>query len=352
MVLITGIPGFLGNRLAEVLVNGLEGYPDSWPYARTEEIRCLCLPAADASSISRLSNRIEVARGDVVDKKSMTEFFKDSEGATLFHLAGVIHPDKKMGGGVKQFYRVNVDGTKNVLDLAKEHRVKKVIVISSDSQSGFNPNKEHRFTEDSPYNPYMNYGRSKMLMEQIVNGYVNLDDMDITIIRTCWLYGPNQPERHTEFFTMIKEGKVPMIGDGTNLCSMSYVDNTCSGMLLASINSATKGKTYWIADERPYSMNEIIDTIADVLENDFGFKVNHRRIRLPNLVGSIAYLIDSMLQGMGFYNKKIHVLSEMNKNSACSIELARKEIGYNPVLSLREGMNKSIKWCINNNHRI
>lgn len=348
MILITGTPGWLGNRLAEVLVNGLEGSPNTWPHEGAEKIRCLCLPGTDTSSISRLSAQIEIARGDVVDKESLGQFFHNSEGAVLFHLAGIIHPDR----GIKQFYSVNVDGTKNILDMARDYNVKKVVLMSSNSQSGCNPNKEHRFTEDSPYNPYMNYGRSKMLMERIAAKYINLYDMDITIIRTCWFYGPNQPERQTEFFTMIKEGKVPLVGDGTNLRSMSYVDNTCQGMLLAADNPVAKGKTYWIADERPYSMNEIFDTIADVMENDFGFKVNHRRMRLPNLVSGIAYSIDLTLQGMGFYNKKIHVLSEMNKNIACSVELARKELGYNPTISLKEGMKRSIKWCIDNNHRI
>lgn len=348
MILITGTPGWLGNRLAGVMINGLEGFPGTSSPPEAEKVRCLCLPGSDVSPLKRLSDRIETISGDVAEKSSLEGFFKDSEGATLYHLAGVIHPDR----GVKQFYSVNVDGTKNILDMARDYKVKKVVLMSSNSQSGCNPNKEHRFTEDSPYNPYMNYGRSKMLMEQIAARYINLYDMDITIIRTCWFYGPNQPERQTEFFTMIKEGRAPLIGDGTNLRSMSYVDNTCQGMLLAAYNPVAKGKTYWIADERPYSMNEIFDTIGDILESDFGFKVNHRRMRLPNLVSGIAYSMDLTLQGMGHYNKKIHVLSEMNKNIACSVELARKELGYNPTISLREGMKRSIKWCIDNNHRI
>lgn len=347
MLLLTGAPGWLGNRLVEILSDGAKDLPPSSKYPRFDKIRCLALPSSSASFFLKYSGTVEVVKGNVVDQDSLIPFFKDAEEAILYHLAGIIHPEK----GIKQFYDVNVRGTENILEMAYKSKIKKILVMSSNSQSGCNPHSEHRFTEESPYNPYLNYGRSKMLMEQVAGNYINLHDMDVTIIRTCWFYGPHQPPRQTEFFTMIKEGRFPIVGDGTNVRSMSYVDNICQGMLLAS-QVGTKGKTYWIADERAYQMNEIVDTAEAVLEQDFGISVRHKRLNLPGTTGTVAYMVDNLLQRVGLYNKKIHVLSELNKNIACSIELAQKELGYNPAISLREGMRRSVEWCLNNGLKI
>ena len=82
------------------------------------------------------------------------------------------------------------------------------------------------FDESSPYKPYMNYGRSKKLMEDAVNAAANGGGIETVILRPCWFYGPDQPPRQTTFFTMIKDGKAPIVGDGESRRSMSYVDNT------------------------------------------------------------------------------------------------------------------------------
>jgi len=69
---------------------------------------------------------------------------------------------------------------------------------------------------------------------------------------------------------------------------------------------------------------------------------------LPNISSSIASVADAAIQSTGFYNSKIHVLSEMNKTIACSIEKARRELGYSPKISLEDGMRRSIEWWIKN----
>jgi nucleoside-diphosphate-sugar epimerase len=127
---------------------------------------------------------------------------------------------------------------------------------------------------------------------------------------------------------------------------MAYVDNICQGALLCEKVEAAKGQVYWIADRRPYTMNEIIDTIERVLEKDFSVKVAHERMRLPGIASQVAWLVDWTLQGLGIYQQKIHVLSEMNKTIACSIAKAEKELGYDPKVDLEEGMRRSIRWMI------
>ena len=192
----------------------------------------------------------------------------------------------------------------------------------------------------------MNYGRSKMEMELAVKDFQKREAIETVIVRPPWFYGPNQPPRQTLFFQMIRDGKAPIVGSGENLRSMGYVDNLCQGLLLATGTECAKGQTYWIADKRPYSMNEIVDTIERLLENEFGQKCVHKRVRLPGFASSFAFVADSFLQRLGVYHQKIHVLSEMNKSIACSTAKAEKELGYQPAIALEEGMRRSLNWCL------
>lgn len=189
----------------------------------------------------------------------------------------------------------------------------------------------------------MGYGRSKMEMKQAVAKIRDQGRIEVMVIRPPWFYGPDQPPRQTLFFTMIKEGKVPIVGDGSNRRSMAYVDNLAQGLMLAAMVERPPRWTYWIADARAYSMTEIVDTIERVLERDFGIPVAHKRLRLPNLASSVARLVDGSLQAVGLYHQKIHVLSEMNQTIACDVGLARRELGYEPTVALEEGMRRSIR---------
>jgi nucleoside-diphosphate-sugar epimerase len=170
--------------------------------------------------------------------------------------------------------------------------------------------------------------------------------LETVIIRPPWFYGPNQPPRQTLFFQMIRDGKAPIVGNGENLRSMGYIENLCQGLLLAALVERASGQTYWIADQRPYSMNEIIDTIERLLETEFGQKCAHKRMRLPGFASEIALVADASLQALGLYNQKIHVLSEMNKTIACSVARAEAELDYRPTVALEEGMRRSLKWCL------
>ncbi|HEY9170718.1 MAG TPA: hypothetical protein VI136_00375, partial [Verrucomicrobiae bacterium] len=170
--------------------------------------------------------------------------------------------------------------------------------------------------------------------------------IETVLIRAPWFYGPNQPPRQTLFFRMIREGKAPIVGNGQNLRSMAYLDNLCQGLLLAAATERAAGQVYWIADKRPYPMNEIVDTVERLLETEFGQKCAHKRLRLPGTASEIAWLADQTLQALGLYHQRIHVLSEMNKTIACSVAKAERELGYAPKVALEEGMRRSLRWCV------
>jgi nucleoside-diphosphate-sugar epimerase len=338
-ILITGACGWLGKRLTRLVaarefdLDVLRHLPQS------PLIRCLVLPGEDAEMLRALG--AEVVYGDLRNPMECAHFCQGANGAVLLHTAGIIHPRR-----VKDFYEVNTVGTQNLLNAAIAGQVKRVVIVSSNSPIGINSRAGCLFDESSPYQPYMNYGRSKMQMELAVKEIGSSGRIETVLVRPPWFYGPDQPQRQTLFFSMIRQGKVPIVGSGDNLRSMAYIDNLCEGLLLAAFVRRARGQTYWIADRRPYSMNEIIDTVELLLEREFNLPVAHKRFRLPNLVSDVATLADRIVQGLGHYNQKIHVLSEMNKNIACSVAKAEAELGYNPRIALEEGMRRSLRYCV------
>lgn len=340
-LVVTGAAGWLGQRLVDTLAHGLADHPALAVADPGARIRALALPGSDTAALRGLSDRVEVVEGDLTRPEDCARLLAGTERAVIFHIAGIIHPRR-----VDEFYRVNVDGTHHLLRAAQAAGARRAVVMSSNSPIGVNPRRDHVFTEQSPYHPYMNYGRSKMLMEMAVRELREQGPLESVIVRAPWFYGPWQPPRQTLFFTMIRDGKVPIVGDGENRRSMAYLDNLCQGLMLAALTPAADRQVFWIADRRPYTMNEIVDTVERLLEKEFGQTCAHKRLRLPGLVGDLAMFADAAIQSLGGYQQKIHVLSEMNKTIACDVSRATAELGYRPAVALEEGMRRSIRWCL------
>lgn len=347
LALVTGYPGWLGNRLLHFLHEPHPDYPQGAEQPRYERVRCLVLPGSSAGSTRDRYPEVEFVEGDIRDPAAVGRLCAGGEGATVFHMAGIIHPKRP-----RELLEINTQGTRHLLAAATAAGVKRVVATSSNSPAGVSRDPSVVFDESSPSKPYMTYGLSKKLMEDDLNAAHRAGAVETVILRPCWFYGPEQPPRQSEFFRMIKAGKAPIVGSGHARRSMSYVDNTSLGLLLAATSATAAGRTYWIADERPYTMNEIVDTVEDLLETEFGMEVAHGRLKLPSVASEVALAVDAVMQRAGLYEQKIHVLSEMNKTIACSVERARDELGYRPGVELREGMRRSIEWCLANGQDI
>jgi nucleoside-diphosphate-sugar epimerase len=342
VAVLTGGNGWLGKALLNTILNGVEGVPGCNDSYRHGRIRVLVMPGDNVRGINDLSRRLEIVEGDIRNESDCDVLLRDTNEAVVFHTAGVVHPRR-----VQDFYDINHMGTVNLLKMAQSYKSRRVVVVSSNSPIGCNPVAGHLFDEESPFNPYMHYGRSKMLMEKSIIEIQESGLLETVRIRAPWFYGPFQPARQTLFFKMIRDGNMPIVGTGNNLRSMAYIDNLAQGLLLAAESKVASGKVYWIADERPYTMTEIVNTIESVLEFDFSIICAHKRIRLPWFLSEVGWVTDKVLQTLGVYHQKIHVLSEMNKNIACSIDLAKSELGYRPQIGLRQGMFNSVKWVLN-----
>ena len=334
MTILTGANGWLGLAVAQALADstaaeiGLQVGPT----------RGLVLKGTGTSALKSVNPAMQIIEGNAASGAGISDLFPaEARGGVLIHTVGVIHPRR-----VADFYAVNVEGTRKVLQAAAQAGIRRAVVVSSNSPCGCNPHPDHLFDEESDFNPYMNYGKSKMQMEMLCRDIHHRGDLEVVIIRAPWFYGPHQPPRQRLFFEMIRDGKAPIVGDGENLRSMAYTENLAQGLLRAAAVPAAAGETYWIADERPYSMNEIVDTIERLLENEFGQKCAHKRMRLPGVASEVALVLDASLQALGLYQQKIHVLSEMNKTIACAVDKAKRELGYSPKVALEEGMRRSL----------
>lgn len=345
-VFVTGANGWLGRQLMSTF---FEDDPECILFEKEKNLKIYCLlrENEDSSFLDSLSKKILFSRGDITKAEDSKSFLNDSDSdSILIHTAGLIHPKR-----INELFKVNYEGTRNIVNAAINNKLKKIIVISSNSPLGCNKDPEKPFDENSPYNPYMNYGKSKMEMEIFLKEKIH-EGHDITILRTPWFYGKNMPDRQQTFYQMIINGRFPFIGDGNNIRSVANVKNIVQGIILASISNNSKGQIYWIADELNLSMKDMVNEIQSVFENEFKIICKQNKIFLPYFIGQIAEFIDYLIQSIGLYNQKIHVLSEMNKNIVCDITKAKKELGYNPKVNFYEGTKEAYKQYLNLNEKI
>ena len=156
MIYITGANGWLGLNLVKSIY---DSKTEQWGIKK-DDVCALILPGTDKKKLLEISSKIKIIEGDICREDDVKKFLTLAEGQYLIHIAGIIHPKR-----VSEFFKINRDGTKNILNQALARKIKKTVLMSSNSPIGCNPHNKHLFDEESPYNPYMNYGKSKMEME-------------------------------------------------------------------------------------------------------------------------------------------------------------------------------------------
>jgi nucleoside-diphosphate-sugar epimerase len=335
-VVVTGAAGWLGQNLVRAL-------------ADRPRVRVLVSRADEASPLEVISPSIEAVVGDVRDPVTSDRLFDGIGGdATVFHAAAVIHP----GGRTRQLYDVNVGGTQLVLDRARRAGAGRFVHVSSNSPFGANPRPHDRFTEDSPYSPYLAYGRSKLEAEQLVLRTHERGDVDAVVLRPPWFYGPFQPARQTQWLATVRRGRFPLLGDGRNRRSMVFTGNLVDGLLRAERTPGASGRAYWIADAEPHAMIDVLRTVRRAFELEGLPTSGPTAIRVPRLAGVAAEQVDRALQRTGRYLQAVHVLGELKDTIACDIGRARAELGYEPATDLLDGMRASIRWCLERGQRL
>ncbi len=179
------------------------------------------------------------------------------------------------------------------------------------------------------------YGRSKLKAEEFLKNGSKENDVKVTILRPTVLYGPgmNLNSSGMKTFTAIQKGIMPLVGDGTNILNMLYVDNLVEAVIL-SIGSSDNIRTFNIS-EGPYDQKTVIDAIEKRMN-----KKGHRRYPKP-----VLWLMTLFSEFFSPFFKgpppiswtKYHGLTTSNWN--LSSELIRKDLRYRENVSLEEGVS-------------
>jgi nucleoside-diphosphate-sugar epimerase len=318
-VLVTGAAGFIGSHLVDALV------------ARGEPVRCFVRKKDSLEFLPRKG--IEVVVGDIVDKKSLASA---CEGVKIiYHLAAKTDFEGKTW---EEYYQPNVLGTENLIALAIKEKVKRFVFFSTIRVVGLGDSKIP-VDETAPYAPINFYDKSKCEAEKRVLISFKKSKLPIVILRPTSVYGPRDRGTYFSFFKAIAQGKFFLVGSGKNLVSFVYVSNVVEATLLAGKSKKAIGQTYFINDDHPYTMEKLSKTIALA----FGKKL--LPLKLPRGLG---YLLGYSF-GLGkIFGFKPPLSPERVRNLTISyvfdISKAKKELGYHPKISLKEGVKLTAQW--------
>src|SRR3954453_6647741 len=145
LALVTGCPGWLGNRLLHYLRTPHPDWPDDVEQPQYERVRALVLPDAPVERLPERIPDIELVEGDIRDPAAVGRLCAGAEGADVFHLAGIIHPKR-----IRDLYEINTDATRHVIPPAGAAGGRRVVAPSSNSPAGVARDPSVLFDDSSP----------------------------------------------------------------------------------------------------------------------------------------------------------------------------------------------------------
>lgn len=254
--IVTGGAGFVGSHIVEELLkDGLEVISiDDYSGGKHENLAAF-LP----------NPRFTEVECDITNLEALRPHFKDVD--VVFHQAV-----SKMTVCLKDPRRdleVNAKGTFNLLELARDHGVKKFVHASTGSVYG-----EARYyptDEEHPLNPASYYGVSKLAADKYVRAFSQLYNMDTTILRYYHVFGPRQESSDVGgvvsiFARRAMEGKPLIIyGDGSQLRSFTYVKDVVNINRLVARTPGTKGEAYNCASGIKVTIKELAEQVLESL---------------------------------------------------------------------------------------
>ena len=311
--LITGGAGFIGSTLAKRLLK--EGNK----VIIVDNFNDYYNPQLKENNVSELGNNenLRIYRADIRDVDAMRNVFDENQIDAVMHLAAMAGVRPSIENPIL-YQDVNGIGTQNILEQAKKHNIKKLVMVSSSSVYG--NCKEVPFREDMIVDYAISpYAATKKANEVMAHVYHKLYDMNIIMLRFFTVYGPKQrPDLAINKFTrMMKNGdKIPMYGDGTTSRDYTYIDDIVDGIVKALDYVDSHENVYEIVNlgsNNPISLKEMIMAISEVLG------VEPQIEQLPMQPGDV------------------------NRTYA-DISKARELLGYEPHTSFRQGIEKFINW--------
>ena len=320
-ILVTGATGFIGRHLVKALSKG------------GHSVRCLVRKSSDINPLRDIN--VDIFFGDLIVKDSLRQALEKID--LIYHLAGEVYSRKK-----DDYYKGNVLATRNLLDICKEKNPKRIIFLSS--VGVYKPvTTKTLLTEESECEPITYYGKTKLDAEELIKK----NNISWVIIRAPVTYGPFQQRVLNKFFLdAVNKKKVLLIGDGNNLRSLCFIDNLVEGLVLLANKADIDRKTYILSDNSPYTFNDMIETASKVIQQRV--EVTH----LPSFLGDISWKIYRLMDSaFNFCPVELYAIKKMQLQEGCDITKSKREIGYNPKVTLEVGMESTINWIKNNYNR-
>ena len=310
-ILITGGAGFIGSHLVDRLL--AEG---GWQISIVDDFNDFYDPAikrANVRGFEREQSR-RLYEVDIRDRAALENVFKQNEFSGIVHLAARAGVRPSLSQPML-YAETNINGTLNLLELARTHNVKQFVFGSSSSVYGINAKVP--FSEDDPIRqPISPYAATKAAGELICHTYTHLYGIRCICLRFFTVYGPRQrPDLAIhKFARLISDDKaIPVFGDGTTRRDYTYIDDIIAGVRAAIDYDRTDYEIFNLGESRTVELRELIT----LLEGELGKKAQIDR--QPLQPGDVP-------------------------QTFANVEKAQRLLGYNPQTQIEDGIRRFVSW--------
>jgi UDP-glucuronate 4-epimerase len=312
--LVTGGAGFIGSHVCERLLHSGHAV---WSFDDLNDFYDPQLKRRNLQAIQSLKRPFVFVPGDLLDRAALDELLRAVKFDQIIHLAARagVRPSLEQPA---LYQRVNVEGTVNLLEAARLHGVRKVIIASSSSIYGIN--SKAPFSENAPIlSPISPYAASKLACEALGHVYHHIYGFDIVMLRFFTVYGPRQrPDLAIyKFAQLIRAGKpIPVYGDGSSARDYTFIDDILDGVLACTKN-AFGYEIFNLGESETVTLARLID----LLENALGVKA--RIEYFPPQAGDVPL-------------------------TCADISKAQARLGYSPSVKIEQGLPLFIDWLARN----
>lgn len=313
-LLVTGGAGFIGSNFVKYVLANFDYNVinlDKLTYAGNLE---------NLMDIEK-NPKYQFVKADICEEKDVIEILQKYEIDTIINFAAESHVDRSILGS-KEFVVTNVLGTQVLLDAAKNLKLEKFLQVSTDEVYGSLPEdkKEIKFTETTSITPSSPYSASKASADMLCHSYFHTHNFPVLITRCSNNYGPYQfPEKLIPLMIAKALGgeKLPVYGDGKNIRDWLFVEDHCSGIMTV-LEKGKFGEVYNIGGNNEWYNIDIVKLILKRLGKGEDF---------------ITYVKD----------RPGH-----DRRYAIDSSKIQRELGWKPAHVFEEGIEKTIKWYIEN----
>ncbi len=322
--LVTGGGGFVGKAVVKRLVDlGVE---------------TTVLGRHRYREIEALGGRCIV--GNIADYKTVCEAAEGMEA--VFHVAALAG----IWGSWKDYYSTNVVGTENVIKSCKKNKVTMLVYTSTPSVV-FNRQDIKGADESLAYaqNYLCHYAKTKIMAEKMVLA-ANSPDLLCCAIRPHLIWGPGDPHLLPRLIDSGRKKLLKRVGDGSNLVDISYIDNVAFSHILAAKNlsesGTAAGKAYFISQGEPVNLwnwiNELFMAMGiEPVRSAISFSLAYK-------LGAVMEFIYKGLQLKNEPRMTRFLAEQLAKSHYFSIENSQKDLGYEAIVSTREGLQRTVQW--------